>query len=101
VPDGEVHWPENSPHFVGQVWCIEVELTAKTAARTAGIMAQMLNRSADYGDEPRQAGELRYARVLYVTAPAALGVVERARALLPAPVAGRVEVRSLPAGALS
>lgn len=101
VPDGEVHWPETSPDFAGQVWCVEVELTAKTAARTAGIMTQMLNRAADYGDEPRQVGGLRYARVLYVTAPAAVGVVERARALLPDRVAGRVEVRSLPAGALS
>lgn len=35
VPDGEVMWPDTSPHYPGQTWCVEVELTAKTAARTA------------------------------------------------------------------
>jgi hypothetical protein len=37
--------------------------------------------------------------VLYACAPAALGVTGRARALLPADMAARVEVRSLPDGA--
>jgi hypothetical protein len=96
-----VHWPGTSPDFPGQVWCTEVELTPKTAGRTAAIMTEMLNRTADYGDEASQSGAARYARVLYVTAPAARGVVERARGLLPGAAAGRVEVRSLPDGALS
>jgi len=100
VPDGEILWPDSAAHFAGEVWCVEVELTAKTVARTAGIMAAMLARASDYGDEA-EPGAARYARVLYVCAPAARGTVERARAALP-PVAGtRVEVRDLPAGALS
>jgi hypothetical protein len=99
VPDGEVLWPDASPHYPGQAWCVEVELTAKTAARTAGIMTGLLSRDADYGDEPGTGTGLRYARVLYVCAPAARGTVERARASLPGQVAGRVDVRDLPAGA--
>jgi hypothetical protein len=100
VPDGEVLWPETSPDFPGEVWCVEVELSAKTAERTAGIMSQMLNRTGDYGEEANAAGPVRYARVVYVCAPAALGVVERARGLLPVDVRGRVEVRALPDGAV-
>jgi hypothetical protein len=103
VPDGEVHWPDGGPHFGGQVWCVEVELTAKTVTRTAGIMATLLCRDCDYGDQPGAGRGLRYARVLYVCAPAARGTVERARAGLPPEAAGRVEVRTLPeaAGAFS
>ena len=101
VPDGEVMWPDTSPHYPGQAWCVEVELTAKTAARTAGIMTAMLSRDADYGDEPGSGHGLRYARVLYACAPAARGTVERARASLPERAAARVEVRDLPAGAVS
>jgi hypothetical protein len=100
VPDGEVHWPDTSPHYPGEVWCAEIELTAKTAERTARIMAEMAVRTTDYGDEGPPGGAARYARVLYVCSPAAQGVAERARELLPAGVAGRVEVRSLPSGAL-
>jgi hypothetical protein len=100
VPDGEVLWPETGADFPGEVWCVEVELTAKTAPRTAGIMTEMLYRRSDYGQEPEPRDLDRYARVLYATSPAAYGVVERARALLPEPVAGRVEIRALPDGAL-
>jgi hypothetical protein len=100
VPDGEVHWPDTSPHYPGEVWCAEIELTAKTAARAARIMAEMAARTTDYGDEPQAGPVARYARVLYVCSPAARGVVERARELLPEPTAARVEVRSLPEGAL-
>jgi len=71
VPDGEILWPDSAAHFPGQVWCVEVELTAKTVARTAGIMAAMLARDSDYGDEAAP-GSVRYARVLYVCAPAAI-----------------------------
>jgi hypothetical protein len=98
LPDGEVLWPDASPHYPGQTWCIEVELTAKTAARTAAIMTGMLSRDTDYGDEPGTGSGLRYARLRYVCAPAARGTVERARASLPDRVAGRVDVRDLPAG---
>jgi hypothetical protein len=103
VPDGEVLWPEGAADFGGQVWCVEVELTPKTADRTAAIMTELLTRTADYGDSPSAApvasgAGLRYARVLYACAPAALGVVTRARASLPDHLAGRVDVRSLPAG---
>jgi hypothetical protein len=101
VPDGEVLWPDGAADFGGQVWCVEVELTAKTAERTAGIMTELLTRTADYGDSAGIAPTgLRYARVLYACAPAALGTVTRARGLLPNVLAGRVEVRSLPQEAL-
>jgi hypothetical protein len=101
VPDGEVLWPDTAPDFAGQVWCVEAELTPKTAERTAGIMGELLSRVSDYGEDERTArpGGLRYARVLYACSPAAVGVAERARGLLPGSQAGRVEVRSLPAGA--
>jgi hypothetical protein len=100
VPDGEVLWPDTSPHYPGEVWAVEVELTGKSVARTAGIMAAVLSRDADYGDEPGSGGGFRYARLLYACAPAARGIVERARASLPPGAAGRVEVRDLPAGAV-
>ena len=54
----------------GLVWAIETELTAKTAARTAVIMAGLA-----------AAG---YDRILYFTAPAARPAVTRAAATLPA-----------------
>lgn len=101
VPDGEVMWPDSAPHYAGETWGVEVELTGKTVPRTAGIMAALLSRDADYGDDPGTGRGLRYARVLYACAPAARGTVERARASLPAEAAGRVEVRELPEGALS
>src|ERR1700677_1584725 len=39
VADAEIHWPsvQGSP-YGGQVWCVEAELTPKTAARTARIV---------------------------------------------------------------
>jgi len=98
VPDGEVLWPETSEHYGGQVWCVEVELTAKTAGRTAGIMAAVLSRAADYGDDVGSGGGFRYARVLYACASAARGTVERAKASLPEGAQTRVEIRDLPAG---
>jgi hypothetical protein len=101
VPDGEVLWPDTSPEIAGEAWCVEVELTPKTAERTAGIMGELVSRSSDYGQDERAArpGGLRYARVLYVCSAAAVGVAERARGLLPDAAAARVEVRELPAGA--
>jgi hypothetical protein len=96
-----VLWPETATHYPGEVWCLEVELTPKTAARTAGIMTAVLSRDSDYGDDPATGRGFRYARVLYVCAPTARGTVERARASLPPGAAARVEVRDLPAGALA
>ncbi len=102
VPDGEVLWPDDAPDFAEQVWCVEAELTPKTAQRTAGIMAELLARTRDYDDaaEGLGGGGPRYARVLYACSPAALGVTQRARGLLPGDLTERVEVRSLPGGAL-
>jgi hypothetical protein len=99
VPDGEVLWPEDAADFGGQVWCVEAELTPKTALRTAAVMSELLVRSRDYGDESVPGTGPRYARVLYACAPAARGVVERGRSLLAPELAARVEVRSLPGGA--
>lgn len=101
VPDGEVVWPGTAGSFGGQVWAVEVELTAKTQDRTAAIMAELLGRASDYGEEsarPARGGR-RYARVLYVCAGEAKATVERARASLPGGAAARVEVRPLPEAA--
>ena len=76
------------PH-AGQVWAVEVELTAKTAARTARIMAGLLS------------GPPRYAQVVYLTSPAARHVVAAAAGNLPPAQAGRVAVRDLPPAALA
>ena len=89
VPDAEIHWPsiEGSP-YAGQVWAIEVELTPKPMARTAGIMTGLLT-------------PMRYATVVYLTAPAARPVVLRAAASLPPGEQARVAVRDLPAAAFT
>jgi hypothetical protein len=87
VPDAEIHWPSiaASP-YAGQVWAIEVELTPKPVTRTTRIMAGLLS-------------PLRYAQVVYLTAPAARPVVTRAAASLPAGEQYRVAIRDLPAAA--
>ena len=64
LPDAEVWWPAVPGGHAGQVWAIETELTAKTAARTAAVLAGLA-----------AAG---YDRVLYFTAPAARPAVARA-----------------------
>ncbi len=89
LADAEIHWPSlvGSP-YGGQVWALEVELTPKPIARTAEIMTEMLT--------PR-----RYATVVYLTAPAAQSVVQRAVSSLPAADRSRVAVRDLPATAFS
>ena len=86
-PDAEIWWPSiaASP-YAGQVWAIEVELTAKHAARTAAIMADL---TAPAG----------YAQVLYLTAPAARGVVARCADALPAGAPAQVTVWDLPPSA--
>jgi hypothetical protein len=84
LPDAEIHWPSlaGSP-YAGQVWAIEVELTPKPVDRTTRIMGGLLS-------------PMRYAQVIYLTAPAAGSVVTRAAALLPAGDQPRVTVRELP-----
>jgi len=84
VPDAEIHWPslDGSP-YAGQVWAIEAELTPKPAERTTQIMAGLLS-------------PLRYAQVIYLTAPAARAVVTRAAASLPPGEQARVVIRDLP-----
>jgi hypothetical protein len=89
VPDAEIHWPsiERGP-YAGQVWAIEVELTPKAADRTVRIMTGLLTT-------------MRYAQVIYLTAPAARQVVTRAAASLPAGEQYRVTIRDLPGYALT
>jgi hypothetical protein len=86
VADAEIHWPsvDGSP-YAGQVWAVEVELTPKTAARTARIVDGLLSGT--------------YAQVVYLCAPQARPVVTRAAANLPPPRRARVAVRDLPPAA--
>jgi len=101
VPDAEVHWPgvPASP-FPDECWAVEAELTPKTAARTTAIMTGLLARTAGWEPGSRPGLAPRYDHVVYLCSPAALPVVRRAAASLPAPLSGRVEVRDLPGGAL-
>jgi hypothetical protein len=101
VPDAEVSWPDvaGSP-YPGECWAIEAELTPKPLARTAGIMAALAARTTDYHPGSPPAATPRYARVVYLAAPAARGVTSRAAASLPPGVAARITVRDLPPGAL-
>jgi hypothetical protein len=101
IPDAEVSWPElPASGYGGQCWAIEAELTPKPLARTAAIMAGLLARTADYQPGAPPAGGPRYDRVVYLAAPAARGVVERAAASVPAGQRARLVVRDLPAGAV-
>ena len=89
VPDAEIHWPsiDGSP-YAGQVWAIEAELTPKPTARTVEIMIALLT-------------SVRYAQVIYLTAPAARTVVTRAAASLPPGERSRMAVRDLPDSAFT
>jgi hypothetical protein len=106
LPDAEVHWPDTGPAdppaWAGECWAIEVELTAKTVARTTSIMRELLARTGDYGCPAAEASvpgaPARHERAIYLCSPAAAGTVRRARDALGS-LAGRVEVRSLPASA--
>ena len=88
VPDAEIHWPSiaGSP-YAGQVWAIEVELTPKPLARTTRILGGLLS-------------PMRYAQVIYLTAPSAGPVVSRAAAAVHEGDRARVVVRELPPNAL-
>ncbi|HEX6528040.1 MAG TPA: hypothetical protein VF070_49660 [Streptosporangiaceae bacterium] len=103
LPDGEVHWPDEADvGWAGECWAIEAELTRKTVTRTAAIMNELLSRTGDYGCPATDAivpgRPVRHARAVYLCSPAARPTVTRARAEL-GPLAARVEVRDLPAGA--
>jgi hypothetical protein len=102
VPDAEVHWPDTGTcPYPGECWAIEAELTPKGSARTVAIMTSLLTRTAGWepGTPPGRAP--RYHHVAYLCAPAALPTVRRAAASLPGPLAGRIDVRDLPEGALT
>jgi hypothetical protein len=84
VPDAEIHWPSlPASRYAGQVWAIEAELTPKPLARTTRIMGGLLS-------------PMRYALVVYLTAPAARPVVTRAAASLPPGDQSRLVIRDLP-----
>jgi hypothetical protein len=101
VPDAEVSWPDlPASAYPGECWAIEAELTPKPLARTAGIMTALLARTSDYYPGSTPAAGPRYTRVVYLAAPPARGVTERAAASLPSPMAARVTVRDLPPGAV-
>jgi hypothetical protein len=101
VPDAEVLWPDVADsRYPGEIWAIEAELTPKPLGRTAQIMTGLLARSADYYPGSAAGPSPRYDRVIYLAAPAARPVTERAAATLPAPSRLRVVVRDLPEGAL-
>jgi len=89
LPDAEIHWPSiaASP-YAGQVWAIEAELTPKPVVRTVEIMTGLLT-------------SIRYAQVIYLTAPAARPVVTRAAASLPPGEQARMVVRDLPESAFT
>ncbi|HEX9063568.1 MAG TPA: hypothetical protein VF843_00580 [Streptosporangiaceae bacterium] len=103
VPDAEVHWPGGTgAAWAGECWAIEVELTPKTPARTIAIMREILLRTGDYGclaaDAAVPGRPPRHDRAVYVCSPTARTVVSRAREAL-GPLAARIEIRLLPAGA--
>lgn len=89
MPDAEVHWPslEDSP-YAGQIWAIEVELTAKPVARTTSIMTELIWAN-------------RYAAIVYLTSPSARHVVTTAALRLPEADRMRIAIRTLPEPALS
>ena len=101
LPDAEIHWPSlDGAPYAGQIWAIEAELTPKPLARTTGIMRAMLTRTSDYGPGGTPSIEARYARIIYLTAPAAISIVSRSIGALPEPLQQRMVARDLPPGAV-
>ncbi len=96
--------PPAGPGWAGECWAVEAELTPKTVRRTVAIMTEILTRTGDYGCPAAEVAvpgrPPRHARVLYVCSAAARPVVHRARAALGGALAGRVEIRLLPDGAV-
>ena len=82
MPDAEVHWPslEDSP-YAGQIWAMEVELTAKPVARTTSIMTELIWAN-------------RYAAIVYLTSPGARHVVTTAALRLPEADRVRIAIRT-------
>lgn len=101
IPAAEIHWPalDGSP-YAGQLWAIEAEITPRPLVPTMGAMRALLTRTGDYGLETEAGREARYAQVVYLAAPAATPVVNRAIAALPAELQHRMVARNLPPGAL-
>jgi hypothetical protein len=102
IPDAEVSWPDvPGSAYGGECWAIEAELTPKPLARTVAIMAQLMDRTADYGPGTHRAPDRdsRYDRVVYLCAPAARRTVERAADSLTVPQVARLTIRDLPPGA--
>jgi hypothetical protein len=104
VPDAEVHWPDGpGAPYPGECWAIEAELTAKTVARTASIMRELLTRTGDYGCPAAErhvpGAPPRHTRAVYLCSPAARSAAARARDTLGPPDARRIEITALPGGA--
>jgi hypothetical protein len=101
VPDAEVWWPEVADSgYGGECWAIEAELTPKPLARTAAIMAGLLARTTDYQPTAPPDPGPRYHRLIYLSAPAARSIVDRAATTLPAAQRARLVVRDLPEGSV-
>jgi len=101
VPDAEVSWPDlPASTYAGECWAIEAELTPKPLARTTTIMSGLLTRTSDYRQGAQPGPGPRYDRVVYLAAPAARSVVDRAAAELPGHLRSRLVVRDLPSGAV-
>jgi hypothetical protein len=105
VPDGEVHYPGGvrSP-WAGEIWAVEVEISAKTVERTAAVMLEVLTRTHGYGSHdtsaPMPATTPRYARLVYVCSPKAARAALSARAEVGSPLSGRIDIHDLPESAL-
>ena len=71
VPDAEACWAEipGSP-YPGERWAIEAELTPKPLARTAAIMAGLLDRRTGYSPGAKPHDRPRYDRAVYLVSPA-------------------------------
>ena len=94
-------WPDlPCSAYAGHCWAIEAELTPKPIARTTAIMSGLLARASDYQPAARPGRGPRYQRVIYLAAPAARGVVDRAAGALAGPLRSRLVVRDLPPGAV-
>jgi hypothetical protein len=101
VPDAEVLWPDvPGSSYPDECWAVEVELTPKATARTAGIMTDLLTRTTGWEPGSPPGRQPRYGHVIYLCSQAAWPAVERAAATLPGPLAARLEIRDLPEGAM-
>ena len=101
LPDAEACWAEipGSP-YPAERWAIKTELTPKTLARTATIMAGLLYRRTGYNPGAKPHDRPRYDRAVYLVTPPAGGVVTRAAAALPPRLRARITIRDLPPEAM-